>query len=118
MHVDDHAAGVEAALLRGESGEIYNLAPKLTSEAFTEEVIDRVRDLVGKGNVKKVGDRDHYDLRYWMSASKAKRVLGWEAEHDLAQTLYSTVSWYLENPKWLEAANERLANSTRRSTGT
>jgi len=35
MYVDDHAAGVEAALLRGRRGEIYNLAPSGESEVVT-----------------------------------------------------------------------------------
>ena len=32
MHAEDHAAGIEAALLRGKRGEVYNLAPDAASE--------------------------------------------------------------------------------------
>src|SRR6202035_663467 len=66
MYVGDHVAGVEAALVHGDSGEIFNLAPSAASEAFTEDVILAVRELVGTGVIEKVEDRDNYDLRYWM----------------------------------------------------
>jgi dTDP-glucose 4,6-dehydratase len=108
MHVEDHVLGVEAALVRGQSGEIYNLAPKADSEAITEDVIERVHKLIGTGQIEKVDDRDNYDLRYWMDASKAKDALGWEAKNDLDHTVGSTVAWYLANPGWLEQANEKL----------
>ena len=109
MHVDDHAAGIEAALQHGERGDVYNLAPAAASEAVTEDVIERVRLLVGKGQIDKVDDRKSYDLRYWMDASKARNALNWEPKYDLDQTIRSTVAWYLENPSWLERANRKLA---------
>jgi dTDP-D-glucose 4,6-dehydratase len=84
------------------------LAPSNDSEALTEEVIERVRELVGMGHIEKVQDRDNYDLRYWMSASKARECLGWEAQYDLDRTIRSTVTWYLENPRWMEAANRKI----------
>lgn len=108
LHVYDHAAGVEAALRRGKSGEVYNLAPPPASEAVTEDVIERVRRLVGRGRIEKVEDRKSYDLRYWMDASKAKAELGWEAKYDLNQTLQSTVDWCLDHRDWLEKANTKL----------
>jgi dTDP-glucose 4,6-dehydratase len=108
MHVDDHVAGIEAALRKGQPGEIYNLAPSSQAEEFTEEIIQRVRNLVGNGSIKKTADRDNYDRRYWMTARKAKECLDWEAEYDLDRTLSSTVTWYLENRDWLEAANRKL----------
>jgi len=112
MHVYDHATGIEAALQYGKRGEVYNLAPAAASEAVTEDVIEQVRQLVGKGQIEKVDDRKSYDLRYWMDASKAKEDLGWEAEYDLCKTLNSTVAWYLENQDWLDAANKKLVSGS------
>jgi len=110
MAVADHASGVEAALLRGRTGEVYNLAPNAASEAYTEDVIERVRTLIGKGEIVKVSDRDHYDLRYWMDSSKARSHLGWQAERSLDETLRETVEWYSKNPEWLEQAAAKLSN--------
>ena len=104
LHVADHVSGVEAALRQGKRGEVYNLAPMADSEEVTEKVIERVRELVGKGEINKVEDRDNYDLRYWMGANKARDELGWNPTHNLDDTLRSTVDWYLNNPNWLEEA--------------
>ena len=112
MHVYDHATGIEAALQYGKRGEVYNLAPAAASEAVTEDVIEQVRQLVGKGQIEKVDDRISYDLRYWMDASKAKKDLGWEAKYNLCETLNSTVTWYLENQDWLDAANKKLVSGS------
>lgn len=109
MHVDDHAAGICAALDGGRAGEVYNLAPAAGNEAYTHDVIERVRDLVGGGSIEAVDDRSGYDLRYWMKADKAADELGWTATRDLEQTLAETVAWYTEHPDWLDAACRRLA---------
>jgi len=108
MYVDDHVSGIEAALRLGKRGSVYNLAPKSGSEEVTEVVINRVRELVGKGKIEKVADRDNYDLRYWMDSSKAKEELDWETKYDLSNTLESTVEWYLKNPGWLKEANKKI----------
>ena len=104
LHVEDHVSGVEAALREGRRGEVYNLAPMSDSEAVTETVIERVREIVGKGATCKVDDRDNYDLRYWMDASKSADELGWSAKRSLEDTLQSTTTWYLDNTRWLEEA--------------
>lgn len=112
LHVHDHAAGIEAALRKGKSGEIYNMAPMSNSEEITEVVIERVRDIVGKGTITKVDDRDNYDLRYWMKADKAMSELGWKAEHSLDETINDTVQWYLSNGEWMKDAFRAIKLST------
>ena len=108
LHVDDHAAGIEAALRMGNKGEVYNIAPSFASEQMTATVIEMVRNIVGKGTIREVRDRANYDLRYWMDPARAKRELGWEAQYGLDATVQATVEWYLDNPQWLEAANRVL----------
>jgi dTDP-glucose 4,6-dehydratase len=110
LYVDDHVAGVEAALLHGQSGEIYNLAPPLRSERATEEVIRRVCSLMDADPrlIELVPDRDNYDLRYFMSAAKAREALGWEAQYDFDRALKTTVEWYLANPDWLAEARAKM----------
>ena len=104
LHVVDHVSGVEAALRKGKKGGVYNLAPMAGSEEITENVIERVRELIGKGEIVKVEDRNNYDLRYWMASTKAEEELGWCAKHDLDETLRLTVDWYLDNSDWLDEA--------------
>ncbi len=111
MHVADHVSGIHAALLRGVSGEVYNVAPSEASEAYTHGVIERVQALVGQGEIRPVDDRKAYDLRYWMDAAKARRELGWQPEYDLERTLADTVAWYMANQDWLATANAKLVAS-------
>lgn len=109
MYVEDHASGVEAALRLGKPGEVYNLAPAGESESITEDVIKKVQTLVSTGTIEFVDDRDSYDLRYWMDASKALKDLHWKAQFGLDQTVALTVDWYLKNRDWLKAANTNLS---------
>jgi dTDP-glucose 4,6-dehydratase len=101
MYVDDHATGIEAALLKGKKGEIYNLAPFFESEEYISNVINFVKEIVGKGNVIFVDDRKNYDLRYWMSAKKANEQLEWTPQYDLESTIKLTTRWYLDHPEFL-----------------
>lgn len=110
LHVDDHAAGIEAALRKGKKGEVYNIAPAFESEAMTAHAIEKVRSLVGRGTIDEVEDRANYDLRYWMDPGKARRDLGWEAKYDFNSTIEATVTWYVNNMEWLEAAHAILAS--------
>lgn len=111
LHVDDHARGIEAALRKGRTGQVYNIAPSFDNEEMTATIIQKVRELIGKGTIEEVRDRANYDLRYWMDPAKAKKELGWEAQYDLEQTIQATVSWYLDNPQWLEDAQNILMKS-------
>jgi len=104
MYVDDHARGIHLALTKGRAGETYNLPPAADNEAFTHDVIERVKQQVGRGEIRLVEDRKAYDLRYWMNGDKALAELGFVPEFDLGKTIARTVNWYLENPRWLAAA--------------
>jgi dTDP-glucose 4,6-dehydratase len=52
--------------------------------------------------VEHVADRPGHDRRYAIDASKLRRELGWEPQHDFDSALRLTVQWYLDNPKWVE----------------
>jgi dTDP-glucose 4,6-dehydratase len=108
LYVDDHIRGVRAALERGRSGEAYNIAPPPESEAYTHVVIERVRQIVGRGEIQLVDDRRAYDLRYWMSAEKIFRELGSATEVGLERAIRETVHWYLDNPSWVESAQRAI----------
>jgi dTDP-glucose 4,6-dehydratase len=110
LYVDDHARAVLAALERGRAGETYNIAPGPESEAYTHEVIERVRQIVGRGEIELVDDRKAYDLRYWMNAEKASRELEYTPSVGLDQAIRKTVQWYVDNPRWVEAAHKAISS--------
>ena len=60
-----------------------------------------------------VEDRPGHDQRYAIDASKVRRELGWQPEHDLASGLALTVDWYLENHEWCEHVQSGSYNRER-----
>jgi dTDP-glucose 4,6-dehydratase len=104
MSVYDHARGVEAALQRGIQGQIYHLVPEPECEEYTQRVIESVQEMLGKGEISLVPDRQQYDLRYRLDSTKTRLDLGWQPRWRLEDTLRETVDWYLENRDWLEKA--------------
>jgi dTDP-glucose 4,6-dehydratase len=131
LYVDDHCAGILAALKRGRPGEKYNigggnerdnlslvdslcaildaLAPARTNPALSAKGISSY------GALKTfVPDRPGHDRRYSIDATKIRSELGWRAEHGFEAGLERTVAWYLANRPWCDTvergkyARERL----------
>lgn len=101
LHARDHAAGVWAALHRGESGEIYNVGDD--NERRNREVVAILLDALGRDEsfVKFIPDprKGAHDQRYSMATTKA-RSLGWSPSVPFEQGLRETVRWYRENESW------------------
>ncbi|HVU77114.1 MAG TPA: dTDP-glucose 4,6-dehydratase [Gaiellaceae bacterium] len=101
LHVEDHCAGIELALRRGEAGEAYNVSGQ---ERENLEVVRRILDLTGASPdlVRHVADRPGHDRRYSVDSSKL-RDLGWAPRHSFdAGGLEETVEWYRSNREWWE----------------
>jgi len=103
IHVEDHCAGLLAALERGVAGEVYNFGGR--SERPNLEIVRRIIALVGADAalLTHVADRPAHDRRYAVDPAKAERVLGWRARHDLASGLERTVAWYRTHEAWWRA---------------
>ncbi len=120
IYVEDHCAGVLAALERGRVGEKYNLGGG--AERRNLEIVDAICDclerelaaganpaLAARGaaayrDLKTfVPDRPGHDRRYAIDSSKARRELEWTPAHDLDSGLARTVRWYLDHREWCEA---------------
>ena len=101
LHVEDHCAGIEAALRNGKPGEVYNVGGQ---ERENMEVVRRILDLTGASPdlVRHVADRPGHDRRYSVDSTKL-RGLGWTPRHSFdAGGLEETVEWYRENREWWE----------------
>ena len=101
LHVEDHCAGIEAALRKGTAGEVYNVGGQ---ERENMDVVRRILDLTGASPdlVRHVADRPGHDRRYSVDSTKL-RGLGWSPRHSFdAGGLEETVEWYRENREWWE----------------
>jgi dTDP-glucose 4,6-dehydratase len=99
--VEDHCAGIELVLEKGDAGEVYNVGGGHEIENL--ETTRRLLELTGRDEsfVTHVTDRLGHDRRYALDCSKL-RALGWVPETSFAEGLERTVSWYAERRDWWE----------------
>jgi len=107
MHAEDHAAGIDAVLHHGQSGQAYNLGAR--GEIPGVEVAERILQLLGKPAdlVRFVPDRPGHDYRYSVDPARAEG-LGWRRQWDWPEGLAQTVRWFVENEPWWRKVKQRL----------
>ena len=107
IHVEDHCAGVVAALFEGKAGSVYNFGGN--SEMVNIEVVKLILDKLSKPRslISFVTDRLGHDRRYAIDSSMAERELKWKPLHDFREGLEATIDWYLNHRGWWEALLER-----------
>lgn len=102
IHVDDHCRGIDAALRRGQAGEVYNFGgdQELTNIELTRmmlRLLDKPDSLI-----RYVQDRPGHDLRYAIDFSKAERELDWRPQVLFEQGLRETIQWYQQHAGWID----------------
>ena len=125
LHVDDHAAALEAVLTRGALGESYNVSAR--AERTNLQVVEAICDLLddrqplagGKPRrslIQFVADRPGHDRRYAIDPSKIERELSWAAGETFETGLSRTLDWYLENEWWWRPIREQRYGGDRLGT--
>jgi dTDP-glucose 4,6-dehydratase len=102
IHVEDHASGILAALLRGQDGEIYNFDGEIEIDnlSLTRKLLSLAqRD---ESFIEYVKDRPGHDRRYALDSSKAQRQLGWRQKWTLESGLKQTFEWFVAHKSWLD----------------
>jgi dTDP-glucose 4,6-dehydratase len=94
IHVEDHSRGLDAALRKGISGEVYNFGGD--AERTNLQVVQGILEALGadEGLISFVEDRKGHDRRYAMDARKAQDALGWTPQVLFPEGLSDTVAWY------------------------
>ncbi len=102
IFVTDHVRGVHAALLRGKSGEAYNLGGQNQTDGLT--VARTVLGALEKPDtlMQYVADRPGHDYRYALDVEKAGRELEWRPQVTFAEGIARVVAWYRDNRAWWE----------------
>ncbi len=110
LHVDDHCDGIEAALLHGRAGEVYNIGGgnERTNREITSIIIDELG--LTEAVIERVADRPGHDRRYSIECSKALAQLGWSPAVDFESGLRDTIRWYKENAWWWEKIKHHSAD--------
>ncbi len=103
IHVDDHSRAVEAVLLHGRPGEVYNVGGG--NERTNIEITKLLLAAVGKPEslLAFVPDRPGHDRRYAIDDRKIRRELGVAPQVPFEEGIRATVRWYLENEPWWRA---------------
>jgi UDP-glucuronate 4-epimerase len=66
-------------------------------------IIEELETLIGKKTIIEHKPFHIADLmETWADIEKAKNLLGWEPKISLDEGLEKSISWYMENCKWLK----------------
>ena len=101
IHVDDHCNAVLLALLKGKSGESYNISAN--NEIDNLKIVQKILSLMNKSEdlINFVEDRPGHDYRYSMDSKKISDELGWNIKTNFDDGLKNTINWYLNDSEIL-----------------
>jgi len=108
IFVEDHCAGLEAALYRGQPGQVYNFGGggELTNLDLVDRLLAALAEATGRPAADYlalktfVSDRPGHDRRYAMDFELTARRLDWRPRVGLAEGLARTAAWYLKQEAW------------------
>jgi dTDP-glucose 4,6-dehydratase len=99
IHVDDTSTAIEAILLHGIAGEIYNIGTsnEYTVQQIAEILVKRLKPNEPVENwLTYVKDRNFNDRRYNVKAKKLLQ-LGWSEKVNFDEGIDRTIEWYRTN---------------------
>ena len=98
IHADDTAAGIEAMIDRGTTGDIYHFSTDrfVSIRALVELICDKLA-VPFNDAVEVSPDRLGKDQAYLMATSKARATLGWTDHVSLDAGLERTIAWIKPN---------------------
>lgn len=116
LFVEDHCEAIWQIVRQAPVGETYNIGGNNQPtnlelvESLCQILDNQAKDSPYKPHsalLKFVEDRPGHDRRYDMDTTKIGRELGWEPREWLVSGLEKTVVWYLSNPEWIMAVNQK-----------
>ena len=116
LYVEDHCAGIWAALRKGRLGETYNIGGK--NEMTNIQVVDTICNILDNklprsdGNSYKsqktfVKDRPGHDKRYAIHCAKIESELNWVPRETFETGIEKTIQWYLDNQEWCQSISSK-----------
>jgi dTDP-glucose 4,6-dehydratase len=107
LHVDDHCRGIYSVLMKGRSGEVYNIGGgrELTNIEITSLILESMG--ANESSIQYVEDRKGHDLRYSVDWTKINRELGYKPQVKFEDGLKETIQWYRDNEAWWKPLKSR-----------
>ena len=102
LYVYDHCTAVWLALVKGKSGEVYNIGG--CNEKTNIYVTKLLLSHLGKPEslITFVKDRPGHDRRYAIDSSKIMNALGWKPSLSFEEGIVKTLDWYSKNQDWID----------------
>ena len=99
IYVEDNCEGIETVAMKGEPGEVYNIAVGKSQPNL--HVARRILDVLGapEDRIVFIEDRKGHDRAYMMDAGKTT-ALGWAPKFEFKGALDRTIAWYRDNESW------------------
>ena len=112
IFVEDHCDAIIDVLIKGKSGESYNISAGNEIDNIT--IIKKILTIVGKPleNIEFVEDRPGHDFRYSMESTKIRNTLEWSQKKKFEEGLKKTIDWYLENKEWWMNLDQKMLGAT------
>ena len=107
LHVDDHCRGIYSVLMKGRSGEVYNIGGgrELTNNEITNLILEAMG--ADESSIEYVEDRKGHDLRYSVDWTKISRELGYQPKVKFEDGLREAIQWYRDNEAWWKPLKNR-----------
>jgi dTDP-glucose 4,6-dehydratase len=116
LYVEDHCEAIWTVLKDNHPGETYaiggsnqpaNIQIVQTLCDILDELVPDSPHMPHRKLMRFVTDRPGHDRRYAMDITKINRQLNWQPRHSLSSGLLKTVTWYLQNPHWVEEIHKQ-----------
>lgn len=97
IYVEDHCSAIDAVILKGKPGEIYNISSH--NEIANIDLVKMILHEMDKDEklITYVDDRPGHTLRHSIKTDKIERDLGWHPKWDLLSSVRQTIDWYKNN---------------------
>jgi dTDP-glucose 4,6-dehydratase len=107
IYVEDHCLALELCLFKGKVGEVYNIGAD--NEINNLKIAEKIAKYFKKDKsvFEFISDRPGHDRRYAIDCRKIKQELGWKPKYNFEKAFNETVTWYLNNPKWIEGVRKK-----------
>lgn len=102
IFVEDMARGLMAAGLKGDAGEVYNLASGV--ETTIKDLAELINELTGNPTPPDIAPARDWDRsgKRFGSTEKSKEKLGFESQIGIREGLEKTVTWTQQNRERIE----------------